>query len=350
MVLLGHVKLDFRREMAQAVTMAPSLDATAVANRIWASAQNSRREQLQLLEFCAMSTVCRILHHGLSAAAGGAFQQEALAWIARFETRYSRYVTGSLVAQINAAAGHHWVAPTPEDDHLFNLCAGHFTFSGGLFDVTALPLIQLWDWKKRPVVLPDEASIQAAKERVDWNQVQRRPGGIFLPQPGMAMDLGGIGKEYAVDKIVELAQRHGIANVLVDFGQDVRGLGQAPAKAFWSVGLEDPKSPGRSWALIAATRHAVATSGDYQRHFEANGRRYGHVIDLRTGRPADTDCRAASIIAPTCAQAGWLATAVCVLGSAAGLDLVESQPDCAAAVVTDAEKLCTTRFLDFTVR
>jgi len=86
----------------------------------------------------------------------------------------------------------------------------------------------------------------------------------------------------------------------------------------------------------------VDTSGDYQRQFEFNGRRYGHIIDLRTGRPADTDCRAVSVIAPTCAQAGWLATTVCVLGSTAGLDLVESQHDCAAAVVTDAEKLCTT--------
>ena len=330
--------------------MLPSLDAPAVTARIWASAQHTRQPPLQRLEFRAMSTVCRILHHGISEAAGAAFEQAALAWIARFEARYSRHVAGSLVAEINAAAGRHWVATTPEDDQLFDLCAGHVTLSEGLFDVTALPLIQLWDWKRRPVVLPDGASIQAVKEQVGWHRVQRRAGGIFLPQSGMAIDLGGIGKEFAVDQIVELAQRHGLADVLVDFGQDVRGLGQAPAKAFWSVGLEDPQSPGRSWAVIAANRHAVATSGDYQRHFEVNGRRYGHVIDLRTGRPAESDCRAASIIAPTCAQAGWLATAVCVLGSAAGLEWVERQPGCAGAVVTATERLCTSRFLDFTVR
>src|SRR6202021_3549306 len=110
-------------------------------------------------------------------------------------------------------------------------------------------------------------------------KVQRRPGGIFLPRRGMALDLGGIGKEYAVDCVVNLAIQRGIRNVLVDFGQDVRVHGHAPDKKFWWIGLESAQQPGKCWSGVAVTDQAVATSGDYSRYFIHNGVRYGHILD-----------------------------------------------------------------------
>src|SRR6185312_9503662 len=155
----------------------------------------------------------------------------------QFEARYSRFIPDSLIGRINAAAGEHWMEIDPETERLFQLCHELFFFTRGSFDPTALPLIQLWNWKQNPKTLPDAQAIRAARELVGWNKVERRPGGIFLPQRGMGLDLGGIGKEYAVDCVMNMAVQHGIENVLIDFGQDVRARGCAPDKRFWRIGL-----------------------------------------------------------------------------------------------------------------
>jgi thiamine biosynthesis lipoprotein len=239
------------------------------------------------------------------------------------------------------------VETDPETDQLFNLCQELFFFTRGSFDPTALPLIKLWNWKQRPPVVPDDQAIQAARELVGWNKIQRRPGGIFLPLAGMALDLGGIGKEYAVDCVMNMAIQRGIPNVLVDFGQDVRVRGQAPDKKFWWIGLDDATNPGKCWAGVAVTDHAVATSGDYLRNFESNGRRYGHILDPRTGYPAFNDCRAVSIIAPSCTIAGLLSTSVCILGAKEGLQLVELHPGAAGAVTTETTKLYSRKFHEY---
>ena len=321
--------------------------AAGVFGRIAQSAASSVERALHKLEFRAMGTHCRVNCHGVSAEVARDFQREVIAWVAQFEARYSRFIPDSLIGRINAAAGEHWVETDPETDRLFSLCKELYFFTRGAFDPTALPLIQLWNWKQSPPMLPEAASLQAARALVGWTKVQRRPGGIFLPQRGMALDLGGIGKEYAVDCVMNLAVQRGIANVLVDFGQDVRVRGHAPDKKFWTIGLDDATHPGKCWAGVAVTDHAVATSGDYLRNFTLNGRRYGHIIDPRTGYPALNDCRAVSVIAPSCTIAGLLATSVCILGAKEGMQLVEFHPGAAGAVTTDSTKLYSRKFHEY---
>ena len=248
------------------VTNSPNTAAEAVAHVVQ-SARSTVDNGLYRLEFRAMSTPCRIKAHGASASIVRDFQQAAVNWVGQFEGRYSRFIPDSLISKINAAAGEHWVEIDPETERMFNLCQELFFFTRGSFDPTALPLIKLWNWKQCPPALPDADTIQATRELVGWNKIQRRPGGIFLPQRGMAIDLGGIGKEYAVDCVMNLAVECGIPNALVDFGQDVRVRGHAPQKKFWSIGLEDAQQPGKCWTGVAVTDHAVATSGDYLRHF-----------------------------------------------------------------------------------
>ena len=321
--------------------------AAGVFGRIAQSAASSVERALHKLEFRAMGTHCRVNCHGVSAEVARDFQREVIAWVAQFEARYSRFIPDSLIGRINAAAGEHWVETDPETDRLFSLCQELYFFTRGAFDPTALPLIQLWNWKQSPPMLPEAASLQAARALVGWNKVQRQPGGIFLPQRGMALDLGGIGKEYAVDCVMNLARQRGIPNVLVDFGQDVRVRGQAPDKKFWTIGLDDATHPGKCWAGVAVTDHAVATSGDYLRNFTLNGRRYGHIIDPRTGYPALNDCRAVSVIAPSCTIAGLLSTSVCILGAKEGMQLIELHPGAAGAVTTDSTKLYSRKFHEY---
>ncbi len=294
-----------------------------------------------------MSTACVINCHGVPATVIRDFQRDAVNWTAQFEARYSRFIPDSLIGRINTAAGEHWVETDSDTDRLFNLCQELFFFTGGSFDPTALPLIKLWNWKQRPPVIPDEQAIQAARALVGWNKIERRPGAIFLPQRGMALDLGGIGKEYAVDCVMNMALERGITNVLVDFGQDVRVHGHAPDKEFWWIGLDDATCPGKCWTGVAVTDHGVATSGDYLRNFQLNHRRYGHIIDPRTGYPAFNGCRAVSVIAPSCTIAGLLSTSVCILGAVAGLQIIELHPGAAGAVTTNNTKTYSRRFHEY---
>jgi thiamine biosynthesis lipoprotein len=328
------------------VMTSPRSAQDAVA-RVAQSAQTTVENGLHKLEFRAMSTICRVHVHGISGEVVRDFQRDVVAWTGQFEARYSRFIPDSLISRINAAAGEHWVEVDSDMERIFTLCQDLFFFTRRAFDPTSLPLIKLWNWKNQPHVVPADASVRAALELVGWNKVQRRAGGIFLPQAGMSIDLGGIGKEYAVDCVMNLAIQRGIPNVMVDFGQDVRVRGQAPDKKFWWIGLEDPLHAGKCWTGVAVTDHAVATSGDTQRFFEINGRRYSHIIDPRTGYPADNGCRAVSVIAPSCTIAGLFSTTVFILGEKEGLQLIETHPGAAGVVTSNETRFYTKRFHEF---
>lgn len=328
------------------VMTSPRSAQEAIA-RVAQSARMTVEKGLHKLEFRAMSTVCRVHLHGVSGDVARDFQRDVIAWTGHFEARYSRFIPDSQISRINAAAGEHWMEVDPDMERIFALCQELFFFTRRAFDPTSLPLVKLWDWKNRPHVIPSDESVRAALELVGWNKVQRRPGGIFLPRAGMSIDLGGIGKEYAVDCVMNMAIQRGIPNVMVDFGQDVRVRGHAPDKKFWWIGLEDPHHAGKCWTGVAVTDHAVATSGDTQRYFEINGRRYSHIIDPRTGYPADNGCRAVSVIAPSCTIAGLFSTTVFILGEKEGLQLIETHPGAAGVITSNLTQFYSKRFHDF---
>ena len=324
----------------------PSSAAEALA-RVSGSAQVATDRGMQKLAFAAMSCHCSVQFHGVSAPVARDFCRDVVAWVAGFEARYSRFIPDSLIGRINSAAGEQWVEVDSETDRLFAFCNELVFFTHGAFDPTALPLIRLWNWKNKTPVIPDESTIRAARELVGWNKLQRRPGAVFLPRKGMCLDLGGIGKEYAVDCVMNLAGERGIRNVLVDFGQDVRARGGAAGKDHWRIGLEDAQNPGKCWVGLKATDHAVATSGDYLRCFEYHGRRYGHIIDPRNGYPVNNGCRALSVIAPSCTIAGILTTTAMILGPKDGLQLIESHLNAEGAITTDNSRVYTRKFGEY---
>jgi FAD:protein FMN transferase len=319
-----------------------------VAERIQRSAQTSLTGDFYKLWFQAMNTTCHVHFRAPNPTLARDVQQEVLQWVAWFEARYSRFIPDSLIGQINGAAGQRWVEVDPETDALFNLCQEMIFFTRGVFDPTAMPLIRLWNWKANPPVIPDPAAIIAAQELVGWRRIQRRPGAIFLPKPGMCLDLGGIGKEYAVDRVLTMVRDRGIQSVLVDFGADVRVQGEPPEKGAWHIGLEDPNHPGKVWTGVTVTNHAVATSGDYLRHFLRDGRRYGHIIDPRSGYPVNNSIKAVSVIAPHCTVAGILSTSVFVLGPQQGLDLISLCPGAEGCITTETNRFQTKGFYAYT--
>ena len=324
------------------------LNTQGVFERINATVAEAPVASGRKFSFRAMGTLCQVTFYPTdSRVAGEQFKAAVIRWVAEFETRYSRFLPESLVSLINQSAGQNWVELDEEAERLFALCHELFFLTRGAFDPTAMPLIKLWNWKANPPVLPTEAAIQAAQQVTGWNKVQRRKGAIFLPRVGMSVDLGGIGKEYAVDRVMQIAAQHGLTNVLVDFGQDLGMRGAPPSKPAWHIGLEDPAKPGKCWAGLAVKDRAVATSGDYLRNFQINGRRYGHIIDPRTGYPVDNGCRAVSVIAPSCTIAGILSTSAFILGPTEGLNLIGNYMGADGCIITDNTRHETRKFHEY---
>ena len=303
---------------------------------------------LRKLSFPALGTTCEVQYAAPGGdAQAGTFERAAVAWVNAFEAKYSRFRPDSLVSRINSAAGQAWVEVDPEMEGLLKLCDTLHFMTQGVLDPTALPLIRLWNYKAEHPRVPAPAEIAAARALVGWKKVQRGSGKVFLPEPGMALDFGGFGKEYAVDLVAQIAVDHGIANVLVDFGHDLRALGTPPGRPAWHIGLEDPANPGRAAGSIGVTGKGIASSGDYLRSFIADGKRYGHIIDPRTGWPVANGCTQATVIAGSCLQAGVLSTTAFVLGVPQGIEFIQACPGAEWLLLTDKTRAQTRGFFHY---
>jgi thiamine biosynthesis lipoprotein len=304
---------------------------------------------LRKFAFPALGTTCEVQFAGADDAPAQAFQAAVVAWVGAFEAKYSRFRPSSLISRINQAAGAGWVTVDAEMEQMLDFCGALHGMTNGLLDATALPLLRLWDYRAARPVVPSRDQIAAAQALVGWSKVQRAPGRVALPRAGMALDFGGFGKEYAVDVVAQMAVERGLGNVLVDFGHDIRVLGAPPGRPLWHIGLEDPARPGERWGSVAVTNRGVASSGDYLRGFTVEGRRYGHIIDPRTGWPAAHGCTQTTIIADTCLQAGVLSTSAFILGPEEGLKLIQSTPGAEGVILTADRRAQTRGFFNHVV-
>ena len=276
------------------------------------------------MRFRALGTECLIKFRMDDERRALEFAADALGWLGRFEAKYSRFLPDSLISKINAAAGKSWVPLDEEASRILDIADEIFERTEGILDATMLPLLRIWNWKAVHECLPDKAMIEKAMALTGWKRVERRPGAVFLPDAGMGLDLGGFGKELAVDAIVEIARQFGIRDLLVDLGRDVFAMGGNGAHSFWHVGIEDGMRPGSCWGGLAVSNRAVSASGNYARQFTHQGVRYGHILDPRTGWPVRNEMHAVVVVAPTSLEAGLCSTATFVLGSERGLELTRT--------------------------
>lgn len=295
--------------------------------------------------FRAMGSPCQLFFeaNGVSVAKG--FMAVVAGWLVRFEQHCSRYIPDSRLNVINAGSGKGWQETDALMEVMLDLC-GHSHFqTDGAFDATSLPLSELWDWKRERKALPTEDEIQAALVHVGWGRVLREPGRVALPA-GMRMDFGGVGKEFAVDAVRQIGVNHGLPRLLVDFGGDVAVHGESPEGGGWYVGLEHPENIGSAYQGIRVSAGmAVATSGDYRRHFVFKGNRYGHLLDCRTGCPVSHKTRSVSVVANRCVEAGIHSTAAMIRGGMAGLEALERVSN-VDGCLWDAGRILKTRGFD----
>jgi thiamine biosynthesis lipoprotein len=304
---------------------------------------------LERVAFKALGTECEIQFVAPDAAAGRAFSAAAVAWVQAFEAKYSRFRPDSLISRINAAAGRDWVEIDADAEQIFAIADQVFTLTGGTIDPTMLPLLRLWNWKAQPPRIPSPEEVAAALRLVGWSRVVREPGRIKLPDAGMGLDLGGYGKEYAVDCVAALAQIHGVTNVLVDFGHDVSAAGAPPDAPCWMVGVENPEKLGSAVMALAVTGRGIASSGNGIRCFTVEGRRYGHIIDPRDGQPVWNGVQQVTVVANSCLEAGLLSTAAVVHGADAGLRMVEEFFGAEALILGNGREYQTRGFCQYVV-
>lgn len=297
------------------------------------------------VHFFALGSPCQLFFGAKTRALAASFRATAAQWLAHFESRCSRFLPDSELSRINATAGGDWVAVDSLFETLLDLCAHSFFMTQGAFDATSLPLSLLWDWRRQREAIPSPQEINEAKQHVGWQKVQRSQGRLRIPEPGMQLDFGGVGKEFAVDALRQLAIGCGLEQVLVDLGGDIAVHGDSPEGGGWYVELEDPAAPGTAYmAVRLRPGGALATSGDYLRCFNFEARTYGHIIDSRTGWPVANGTRAVSVLAARCVTAGMFSTSAMILDAPAALEMLERSVDVQGCLWNDGKLLETRGF------
>jgi thiamine biosynthesis lipoprotein len=266
--------------------------------------------------------------------------REAVAEARRIEKKFSRYLRTSVVSQINDEAGGSPLVIDDETETLIRSALELSDLTEGRFDPTVGVLRRVWDFRRAEV--PAEAAILALLPLVDARSVVLRHGTVRLLREGMELDLGGVGKEYAADRVAELLQDRGAESVLVNLLGDVRTVGCRGDGRPWVIGVQDPRDPSRHRLAIRAQEDCgIATSGDYERGFDFEGIRYHHLLDAITGRPA-RGLASVTVLAPTAFEAGRLATAAFLLGPVRGLALLEATTSVEGALITESRDLLAT--------
>jgi len=228
----------------------------------------------------------------------------------------------SELTRLNARAGQGPVPVSPEMAQLLAISVECGRVTDGAFDVTYFPLRPLWNYKAEHPTLPTEEAIQSALKLVDYRRlaVDREASTVELP-PGFSIDLGGIGKGYGIDRAMDVLLANGIQNGLVQAGGDTKALGRKFDKP-WQIAIKNPRHKDEVFAVLPVVNQCVQTSGDYERFFEIDGKRYHHIVDPRTGRPSE-GCMSATVIGPEATFDDGIATAMCVLGPEAGMAVIE---------------------------
>jgi thiamine biosynthesis lipoprotein len=271
--------------------------------------------------FKAMASPCEILLEVKKKAEARQLLQLAAEEATRIEHKFSRYRTDNIIFRINHANGEP-VDVDVETASLLDYAQQCYTLSEGMFDITSGVLRELWHFDGSDNV-PTATAVKALLPRIGWDRLNWQNPIMTLPA-GMEIDLGGIGKEYAVDRTARLLQQHTDASLLINYGGDLVVTGARRDGNGWFVGVEDPQHAVSLLSRKATTqtqyellRGGIATSGDARRYLLKDGIRYSHILDPRTGWPVRDAPHSVTVVAGTATEAGILSTLAMLHGAAA---------------------------------
>ncbi|MFT5241098.1 MAG: thiamine biosynthesis lipoprotein [Candidatus Promineifilaceae bacterium] len=268
-----------------------------------------------------------------------ALHADTQALLTKLNTVLSTYDPDSAISRFNSSTN---TTPQRVPESLITVTRHALKLSretGGAFDPTVRPLVDLWGfYGNQDQTIPTQADIDAARRRVGAHLIQTTGNHELTKLHGAAsLDLSASAKGYGVDRILQMLVAAGCANVYVDIGGEIRTRGLAPSGKTWRIAVETPLhgvALGETHYLtINLEDRAIASSGDYRNFFQANGKRYSHIIDPRSGYPVSNTVAAVSVLAPDCMHADTLATALMVMQPDAGMALIAQQTNTEALII-----------------
>ena len=264
------------------------------------------RDALFVRQFHAMGSPCEVQLFAADEQDADRAIGLATAEIARLEAKYSRYRESSFLSAINrAAAAGAAIEVDPETAGILDYAAACHAQSDGLFDITSGILRRAWNFKGGELPKPEQ--VASLLSRVGWDKTAWRSPRLGFPVAGMEIDFGGTVKEFAVDRVAVLLAQAGFAHSIVNLGGAIRIVGPRQDGSPWRIGVRDPRDKSGTLSTIAAMRGAIATSGDYERCIVVGGKRYGHILNPRTGWPVAV-LAAATVVGELCTVAGSAST------------------------------------------
>jgi thiamine biosynthesis lipoprotein len=285
---------------------------------------------------CAMGTV-------MTHMAFGPYAEDSLAAVcrevARLEGLLSRFSPSSDISRVNAAAGISSERVSPETCHVLSKAVELSASAPGCFDVTIQPLVALWHEAKESLAQPDASSIQQALRLVNYRDLTLDPRELAagLKNVAQAVDLGGIGKGLAGDRILDVLKEYGISSAYSNLGGNVVTLAAKPDGSPWQIGIQHPRQENQLIGVVAVVNQTVVTSGGYQRCFtDSRGIRHHHILDPSTGYPSQSGLVSVTVIADRSLDADALSTILFVAGMAKGLTVLRRFPE-AEAILVDSD-------------
>ena len=307
-----------------------SRTAALLALLLLSCALPARADWMQRTE-AIMGTRCYVELWADDLDKGNGAIDAVMAELRRIDNLMSHYKPESQLSQINQYANER---PVPVDKELFDLIklSTHYSqITEGAFDITYASVGYLYDYPKH--VHPTETQIREKLPAVNWRNMllDEEHHTVRFEHPGMRIDLGGIGKGYAVDRGIEILKARGITRALVTAGGDSRIIGDRMGRP-WLVAIRHPDNPNKVVTRIPLADSAVSTSGDYERYFDEGGIRYHHIIDPHTGHSA-SKVRSATILAPTATQTDGMSKTAFILGPEKALEIINRMPEYDAVFV-----------------
>jgi FAD:protein FMN transferase len=252
--------------------------------------------------------------------------EPAVQRVLQIDDRMSAFKPQSDISKLNRNAGNGYTELHEETFRLILRSIAFSEMSGGAFDITVRPLTELWGIGKKGDYIPEEADIRNAKCLVDHTKLSadERTHSVSLALPGQAVDLGGIAKGYAADEVKRILLEADVKSALINLGGNILTIGDGPDDRPWRIGIQNPIAPtGQYLGILSTADRTVVTSGSNERFFIKDGIRYHHILDPRTGYPAQTGLLSVTAVCGSSTDADALTTSIFVLGAERGMALAE---------------------------
>ena len=297
-------------------------------------------------EALKMDTVMHLIAYGSKAEKA---IDAAYVRVDEIEQMASSSIPTSDINKINEAAGKDYVKVHPEIIKMLKTAVKYSEISNGSFDITVSPLIKLWGIGTAEEKIPTDAEIKEKLALVGYKDISinEADNSVKLMKPGMAIDLGGIAKGFTADEVIKVFKEYKIKSAIINLGgSSIYTLGEKPDKSLWAIGIQHPRKERNSefTGIIKMPENALATSGDYERFFIKDDKRYHHILNSSTGYPADAGVMSDTIIIDSSMPdanmvADILTKITFVSGVEEGLKVIDSIPGVSCMAITTDNKI-----------